>query len=76
LCAHPASITLVEKLDPRRGSEAHAIVLHCPNSDAHRPLSELELLRIWAAQHARRTEPGVKPSSALRRSRVHVARSS
>jgi hypothetical protein len=42
-------ITLSEELDPRRGTEAHAIRLDCSNAVRHERPTELELLRLWAA---------------------------
>lgn len=67
LCAHPASITLFAKVDPRRGSEGHALVLQCSNPREHRPLTEHELLRIWAAQRARHMELADPPHVSLTR---------
>lgn len=65
LCEHPAQITLFENVDPRRGSAAgHAIELRCSNPLGHRPLTEPELLRLWAAQRARRLELSLVPTAA------------
>src|SRR3954454_19265119 len=49
-CGLPATMTLAEQPDAR-GAEGHVIQLRCSNPKQHPPATEVELLRLWAADH-------------------------
>jgi hypothetical protein len=51
-CSKPATLTLSETIDPVRATEGHAITLTCSNREPHPPPSEVDLLRLWAADRA------------------------
>ena len=50
LCGRPATITLFEQVDQIRGTEGHRIEFACAGRGHE--LSEVELLRLWAADRA------------------------
>jgi hypothetical protein len=49
-CDRPGMLTLRENVDPVHGTEGHEIEFTC--GGLHPPLTEGELLRLWAADHS------------------------
>jgi hypothetical protein len=50
ICGVAARLTLVERIDQQSGAEGHRIEFVCTNRE--HALTEVELLRLWAADHA------------------------
>jgi hypothetical protein len=50
ICDLPGMLTLRENVDPVRGTDGHEIEFSC--GGIHPPLSEVELLKLWATDHS------------------------